>query len=107
MNTLIGGIPFGVLIFIVVWRKRNLAPLIFYYELIYLIFHGFVPYNYGDVLNWMILYSSYITYLAFGCGKMGTLIAMLTLTFSIQTLVQYPLLYSEDYGFGMIVGKLY
>ena len=35
----------GIILAIIVWKKRNLAPLMLYYELAMIAIMGFIPYN--------------------------------------------------------------
>ena len=34
---------------VIIWRRRNFARYIVYFELVFLFIHGFVPFNYGKV----------------------------------------------------------
>lgn len=42
-------IAIGVFLDFLIWKKRKLAILLIYYELVFMILHGLVPYNYGKV----------------------------------------------------------
>ena len=41
-------IPLGVLLDLLVWRRRHLAGWLIYYESLSILVQGFVPWNFGD-----------------------------------------------------------
>ena len=48
-------IPLGVILDILIWRRRRLAKWLFYYELLSILSQGFVPFNFGDFQLIMLL----------------------------------------------------
>ena len=45
---LIALIPIGVLLDVLIWRRRQFANWLLYYELVSILLQGFVPFNFGD-----------------------------------------------------------
>ena len=47
--TILCFIAVGVFLDFLIWKKRKLAMSLMYYELVYMLLHGLVPYDYGKV----------------------------------------------------------
>ena len=52
---LIALIPIGVLLDVLIWRRRQFANWLLYYELVSILLQGFVPFNFGDFQLIMLL----------------------------------------------------
>ena len=64
---LISLIPIGVLLDILICRRRHLANLLFYYEMISILLQGFVPFDFGDFGMIMLLMLMIQTYITVAC----------------------------------------
>ena len=57
----------GVILDILIYKKRHLAKWLCYYELTSILIQGFVPFNYGDFMNLTLLQSLLQIYITMAC----------------------------------------
>jgi len=55
LGSIITMIPIGLALDVIVWRRRHLASLLVYYELLSLIIQTFCPYDYGNFKHLLIM----------------------------------------------------
>ena len=95
----------GVLLDIFIYKYRQYASVLLYYELISTSFHAFLPLNFGDMRGLYVLLTVSWQFIL-SCCDMGPNIIFATCTITFMQLVPHPLVYSEDITVGMVIGKL-
>ena len=78
-----------------IWRHRNNARFIIYFELLYMILHGLAPFNYGSMRNLFQMFTLYLLYLSY-CVDMLTNMISLIIFYLVIKLLQWPLLYNAE-----------
>ena len=98
-------IPIGVLLDILVWRRRHFAIWIYYYELLSLLNQHFVPFDYGDFANLMLLMAMLMSFILHSCDLSRNIISC-TIVSLVMMFGPNPIIYKEIWSFGMIIGKI-
>ena len=98
-------IVLGPVLDIVVWRRRQLGLLIFYFEVFCIGLHGFIPENYGDFQELFVGYLFLYLFFAFGANTKGHFCVCI-LTYAVSMFVTFPRLYQEELTAGTIYLKL-
>ena len=57
----------GILLDLFVWRRREMACLLLYHELLNFIVNGCLPYDYGTFAHWVSLTNIVWIYLTVAC----------------------------------------
>ena len=100
-------IPMGVILDLLVWRWRHLANYLIYFELINMLIQALVPLNYGDFRNLVHIMVMALSWFGASCyvglaGIIGYTITSLIILFGLM-----PLVYHEDWSFGVVLGKVF
>lgn len=103
--TLIAFIFIGILLDLVVWKYRNYAYLILYFELCNMCLSTLLPLKFGDVGNMFFLLTFIVAFFLYSCD-MGLHIIATTIAFSIFQLCPMPIMYNEEYTIAFVIGKL-
>ena len=102
---LIALIPIGVLLDIIIWRRRQFANWLLYYELVSILLQGFVPFNFGDFQLIMLLMLMIQTFITVACDLSPNVICC-TIVCLIMMFGQFPIMYNEIWSISMVVGKI-
>ena len=97
-------IVIGVLLDLLVWRRRNYANWLFNYELLNMLNQGLVPFHYGHFT--LAIHTTFLVtiYVLVGCNIRQNIIAS-TLTLTFVVYVEIPQLQNETWDGTMIGGK--
>ena len=98
-------IVLGVLTDIVVLKARKYAYLIFYFEMIWVIIHSFLPYNKGDTGRALSLLTLACMYFSYSCNLGKNMIAA-CVTKLIVTIFIWPIVLKNQDGVNQIIGKI-
>ena len=97
-------IVLGLVLDLIVWRRRDLAFCIFYYELIYSLLTSFVPYDFGEYGYLLYFYVGQFYYLF--CCEARHQIYVATIYCLLITLGIYPLVYKIEVSVGYVLEQL-
>ena len=88
-------IAVGVLIDIATFFYRPFASWVVYFEAVYLLLHGFVPYDYGQFQSFVLLMQMIVMFTVSAC-KLGSSSIICFVTLIILEVVMLPMLYKEQ-----------
>ena len=88
-------IAVGVLIDIVTIFYRPFASWVVYFEAVYLLLHGFVPYDYGQFQSFILLMQMIVMFTVSAC-KLGSSSIVCIVTLALLEVVMLPMLYKEQ-----------
>ena len=99
-------IVLGIIVDVMVWRWRHLAKYIAYYELLFMMVHGFVPLNYGDFKNMVHLMAMTFSWFLYTCD-LGSAAISYTIASLIILFLEFPLVYKETWSVSLVGEKIY
>lgn len=88
-------IVLGVILDVVVWRRRHLGKYIIYYELLSLIVQTFLPFNFGDFEGLALTMFVVQTNISTACTPKNNTIAS-TATVLFAQFVSFPLVFKQE-----------
>ena len=95
----------GVLLDVLVWRKRKFARYLIYYELLSAIVQGLIPLNFGDFESLTAVMIITNTFFYVGCDPRSNII-LCTVTQLFIEFVLFPKMYQQEWAASMIIRKL-
>ena len=96
----------GLLLCIIVWKKRHYGGCLLYYWLAYMFLSGFVPYDYGSLANFVHFVTYLGQFIAYA-SDMPLNIITATLVYLVTQLWQGPILFNEELNFFGVLSKLF
>ena len=99
-------IALGLLLDILIWRRRKYAAWLLYFELLNVLLQGLVPFNYGHFTLTILCMTFVMIYVLVGCN-MGPNIIATILTLTVVVFVEIPLLHREEWDGIMVTGKFF
>lgn len=104
-TVIISLIPFGIVLDLICYWRRDFARFIFYYELICLIVQGFVPIDRGDFGTFFLLMLLfYLGVVMSTTTRMNILAAVAT--FIVLEFGPIPIVHQQDWKLAMVLSKL-
>ena len=105
-TVLIALIPVGAIIDVVAWRRRELAELIYYYDLLVILIHGFIPFEYGDFMNFTLFTVMFQAFISTASYLSRNAICS-AFVHAVVLLVAHPIVYNQAWSFGMVFHKIW
>jgi len=96
----------GLVLSIVVWKRRQYGGWLLYYWLAYMFISGFVPYNYGQ-LSSFIHFVTYLGQFIAYASDMPPNIITATIVYLLTQLWQGPILFNEELNLFGVLSKLF
>ena len=93
-SSIIALIVLGVVLDILVWRRRHLGYLIIYYELVNILSQAIVPFDFGTFEGIMLIMLMVQTFITVACAPAQNIIAC-TVTVLICEFGAFPLVYQN------------
>ena len=98
-------IPLGVLLDLLVWRRRHLAGWLIYYESLSIFVQGFVPFNFGDFQGLILIMVMIMASLNVLCDT-GPAIIVSSLSVFIVESTCYSLVLKKGFSVGVLFGAI-
>lgn len=95
----------GVLLDILIWRKRKFARLLIYYELLSISLQSLVPLDLGDFESMTLLMVLTNTFIWVGCYPRANIFACIATLLFVE-FVTFPMMYQQEWNLINITRKL-
>lgn len=92
LGVLYSGTILGVILDILIWRKRRAANALIYYELANFMIEGLCPLDYGDFRQFTLLATVLLTFIAVACGNLTLCAILSTSCQAVRDLIISPLM---------------
>ena len=95
----------GVLIDVIIWRKRKVARYLIYYELLSTLVQCMIPLDMGDFESFVLMMLITNIFIWVGCDPRSNIILCIVTTLFVE-FVQFPIMYQEEWSVFMVIRKL-